>query len=361
MSSETYSPQEQAPSNVDELCRALSDAASDLDRSSRWPEKQMHWCAEAGVFRWFIPEQYGGWGWSEKQILDGYLMLSGSCLTTTFVLTQWSAACRRILASDNESLKQSLLPKLASGDVFATVGISHLSTSRQHLSQPVLRAIPQHGGNWILDGYSPWVTGAAAADVIVMGATQVDGRQILCAVPTDRHGVSPQPGQDLVALTASCTDQVELSQVEVLDEELLAGPVANVMQASGTGGTGGLQTSTLAIGLSKAAVNYLREQCEQRSELKPILEKLQSDVQELEHALYQLADGNSIISAADLRQRANSAALRTTQAALTAAKGSGFLAGSPIGRMAREALFFLVWSCPQPVANANLCELAQLA
>jgi hypothetical protein len=28
--------------------------------------------------------------------------------------------------------------------------------------------------------------------------------------------------------------------------------------------------------------------------------------------------------------------------------------------MAREALFFLVWSCPQPVMQANLCELAGL-
>ncbi|RMF36913.1 MAG: acyl-CoA dehydrogenase, partial [Planctomycetota bacterium] len=65
-------------------------------------------------------------------------------------------------------------------------------------------------------------------------------------------------------------------------------------------------------------------------------------------------------TAADLRQRANSLVLRSTQAALTAAKGAGFVATHPTGRWAREALFFLVWSCPQPVAAANLCELAQI-
>ena len=59
-----------------------------------------------------------------------------------------------------------------------------------------------------------------------------------------------------------------------------------------------------------------------------------------------------------IRQRANTLVLRATQAALAASKGAGFVAGHPAERMVREALFFLVWSCPQPVLNANLCELA---
>ena len=66
------------------------------------------------------------------------------------------------------------------------------------------------------------------------------------------------------------------------------------------------------------------------------------------------------MSAGELRQQANSLVLRSTQAALSAAKGAGFLASHPTGRWAREALFFLVWSCPQPVVAANMCELAQL-
>ncbi|MBW8885705.1 MAG: acyl-CoA dehydrogenase, partial [Planctomycetia bacterium] len=60
----------------------------------------------------------------------------------------------------------------------------------------------------------------------------------------------------------------------------------------------------------------------------------------------------------ELRTRANSLALRASQAALAAAKGAGYVVGHPAGRWCREALFFLVWSCPQPVLHANLCELA---
>jgi alkylation response protein AidB-like acyl-CoA dehydrogenase len=75
----------------------------------------------------------------------------------------------------------------------------------------------------------------------------------------------------------------------------------------------------------------------------------------------KLAAGSGGCSPDELRARANSLALRATQGALTAAKGSGYVLGHPAGRWCREALFFLVWSCPQPVVAAALCELAGLA
>ena len=41
-----------------------------------------------------------------------------------------------------------------------------------------------------------------------------------------------------------------------------------------------------------------------------------------------------------------------------AAKGAGFVRPHPAQRWARQALFFLVWSCPRPAAEALLEELA---
>ena len=62
-----------------------------------------------------------------------------------------------------------------------------------------------------------------------------------------------------------------------------------------------------------------------------------------------------------LRVWANSLVLRATQMGLVAAKGAGYAAGHPVGRWCREALFFLVWSCPQQVMAENLRELAGLS
>ncbi len=81
------------------------------------------------------------------------------------------------------------MPGLADGSHFATVGISHLTTSRRHLAKPVLAATEAAEG-FVLEGFSPWVTGAAHAETVVMGATLEDGRQILVALPTTLEGVS---------------------------------------------------------------------------------------------------------------------------------------------------------------------------
>jgi hypothetical protein len=55
-----------------------------------------------------------------------------------------------------------------------------------------------------------------------------------------------------------------------------------------------------------------------------------------------------------LRAQANTLALQATQAALIASKGTGFVHPHPAQRWARQALFFLVWSCPWPAASATL-------
>ena len=87
-----------------------------------------------------MPEAWGGQGWNAVDIVHGYLRLSAACLTTTFIITQLTGAARRIASSKNEALKQRLLPALVRGELFATLGVSHLTTSRRHLAKPVLRA-----------------------------------------------------------------------------------------------------------------------------------------------------------------------------------------------------------------------------
>jgi alkylation response protein AidB-like acyl-CoA dehydrogenase len=266
-------------------------------------------------------------------------------------------ACQRILAGDLEA-GQSWLPGLMDGRLMATVGISHLTTSRQHIA-PVLAATRGDGG-FHLTGYCPWVTGGRQAKLLVVGATLEDGRQILTAVESETAGVEPARHADLVALTASQTGRVEFHNAWVPDAHVLAGPVEQVMKQGVGGRTGGLQTSVLAAGLAATASSYLADEASRRSNLVVVADELSQQGATLRADLLAAAEGRLECSNEVLRIRANSLALRTTQAALTAAKGAGFSARHPVGRWCREALFFLVWSCPEPVLQANLCELAQI-
>jgi alkylation response protein AidB-like acyl-CoA dehydrogenase len=342
---------------LDELCAALARLAVEFDDRAAWPQEGLRLCGEFGVFRWFLPTAWQGFAWSTADVIRGYLRLSAACLTTTFIITQRTGACGRIAASDNEQMKSRWLPALADGSAMATVGISHLTTSRRHLAQPVMRARAVAGG-YLLDGYSPWVTGAVEADVVVVGAVLDDGNQILVALSTDLAGVEiPQPPR-LVGLTASCTGELRCHEVLVPQECLLAGPIENVMQHGTGAGTGGLQTSTLAIGLASAAIDFLEQQSLDRRDLADPAAELRREHTQLLGDLLALADGQSVCTNDQLRVRANSLVLRSTQAALAAAKGAGYVVGHAAGRWCREALFFLVWSCPQGVMAANLCELA---
>ena len=342
---------------LDRLCELLAADARRLDDREIWPAEALRLCGEYGVYRWFLPERWDGLAWSEADLVRGYLRLSAASLLVTFILTQRSGACSRILASDNLAVQERWLRALAAGSAFATVGISHLTTSRRHLGQPVLTA-RQDGPDFILDGYSPWVTGAPQADVIVLGATLADGRQILAAVETDLPGIATPEPPRLVGLSASLTGEVRLSGVRVPGGCLLAGPMENVMSAGKGAGTGGLQTSTLAVGLSTAAIDFLESQSLQRPDLAAPAAELRREARTLEGNLLALSAGEPVCTSEDLRTRANSLVLRATQSALGAAKGSGYVVGHPAGRWCREALFFLVWSCPQAVLSANLCELA---
>lgn len=341
------------------LCRDLAARAEQVDRAGRWPDEQLQVCREHEVFRWLLPAEFGGHGLADDELLTRYWQLSSACLTTAFILTQRHAAVRRIVDSDNTSSQRRWLPGLADGSLAATVGISQLSTSRRHLQRPVLEATKVSRG-WQLNGVSPWVTGGDTADCLVIGGTLDDGRQVLLAVERDAPGVVVEPAQALVALAASCTGPVRFESVVVSDEALLAGPTVNVMASGASGGTGGLQTSTLALGLATAAVDYLARESEQRLDLGVPTAALRAELQDCLADVLALARGEPACSSEELRTRANQLGLRTTHAALTAAKGAGFVVGHPAGRWCREALFFLVWSCPQPVASATLCQLAGL-
>lgn len=348
-----------------ELCQELAARADQTDASGEFPAEQIRLCGEAGVYEWFLAPEWGGQAWSDADIVRGYLELSKACLSTTFAITQRTGACRRIAGGGNDELKQRLLPGLATAASFATVGISHLTTSGRHLAEPMLAAEPVEGG-WRLSGRAPWVTGGVAADWLVLGASIVregraTGEEVLLAIPTGDDKLTVGDRFELVGVTASSTGPVMLDGVFVPENQLINGPAEKVMSIGRGGNTGGYETSTLALGLASAAIGYLGDEASRRDDLQPAWQRLAGDAAGLEEDLLAVAAGQPSCSNESLRTRANSLVLRATQAALSAAKGRGYVAGHPVGRWCREALFFMVWSCPAPVANANLCELAGIA
>lgn len=335
----------------------LTQYAESADAKPIWPEQSWQTVRDVGALEWCIPKQYGGQQLDAEGLLKGYEMLAGACLTSCFILSQRDAACRRLLASSNTRIADEFLPKLASGEQFATVGLSQLTTSRQH-GKPVFAA-RESGEEIIFHGTIPWVTGADHAKHIVVGATlENDNRQVLAWLPTNAPGVSIGEPMPLLALAGSLTTQIVCHEVRLPKELILAGPVEGVMKGAG-GGAGGLQTSCLALGLAGAAISYLGGEAKQRGNLASGYEKLHNQLMNLRREMYCLIHEEQTPERLNaLRAKSNTLVVQSAQAAMIAAKGSGFVFGHPAERWVRQAMFFLVWSCPWPAASATLDYLA---
>ncbi len=322
-----------------------------------WPHEQLQRIAQAGVYRWFVSEQHGGLGWDAGDVARGYIRLGSACMTSTFIVTQRVAALKRVATSGNAALVERRLPAMLDGSGPGTVGISHLTTSGRHLTKPLMSAVLD-GRGYRVNGIAPWVTGANGAAQLLLGAVLGDGREILFLVDVAAQGVSVEAGFDLVALSASHTGVVKCVDVVVDPEMIVAGPKESVLvnSAGKGGGAGGVQTSALALGLAKSAIEFIASEARKRSDLVPTHDALQDQLNFITGQALALATGQQD-RPGELRANANSLVMRATQAAMIAAKGAGFVKGHPVGRWCSEALFFLVWSCPQTVADANLCEL----
>lgn len=333
----------------------LAALSNDADRSADWPIDSWNVLRSVGAPRWIIPAEYGGSGWGAVDLLRGMEQIASCCLTTAFAFSQREAAIRHLLRGP-EHLRQRYLPKLASGEWFATVGLSQLTTSRQHLGGS-LRAAQLPSGEYELNGEIPWVTGADQAAAIVVGANLDDAKQLLAVIPADRLTGMIEPPASLAALTGSRTSLLRCHRLRLDSDCLLAGPMENVL---GKSGGGGLDTSCLAIGLASAAIDFIGRESRLRTDLVATFERFHAALLTNRERLHLLADSISDPNATlELRLDCTKLVLRATQASLMVAKGIGFVEPHPVQRWVRQATFFLVWSCPRPVAEGVLADLAR--
>ena len=121
--------------------QALAALADRADAEADFPSASWEVVRAAGVPAWGVPAEFGGAGLSASARLRGAEQPAGACLTTTFILSQREAAVRRVLTHARPEVQAALLPRLARDEIFLTVGLSQLTTSRQHQA-PALAAAP---------------------------------------------------------------------------------------------------------------------------------------------------------------------------------------------------------------------------
>jgi len=261
--------------------------------------------------------------------------IASSCVASAFVFSQYRGALERIAQwaphhPDISSLK--------SGHAFATLGISQLSTSHQHQA-PTLRAEQIQNG-WKLQGFSPWVTGAHHAQHFILGAHNTDAEHLLFWVPKEK--VQIDVPWHLTALNECDTAKVSIDAVVPTESLLHRTTTGNSTQ------TGSLRSAAMALGIVAQSLSIIAQQAQKRPALLQSQKNLQQKLQTYEQRLCHTTDRIGY------RFAVNQLALSSAQQALVATKGKGFLHSENASTLCQQALFFLVWSCPEAVQYQHL-------
>lgn len=346
-------------SQLDELTQKLDALGNQYDRSGDWPEKSVALIANAGAWTWNLPSEYGGDPVSHRDLLRIYEAISAGCVSTALISTQRDGAVELIAGSDNATLKKRYLPPLAKGDIYTTVGISQLTTSKRGAGKALMTATPD-GDGFRLTGMMPWATGAERANIIVTGAVLPDGKQILACVPTDRSGLTVDRPDKLFVLNHSRTSCVHCNNYRVNSDEVIRGPMERVLSIRTP--VKPLVTSACGIGAATALHGALLElPADARDPFREVVDPLIDRYKSVRDSLYaaadQVDDPEFETPSTQVRVKVNELLMRLAITTLTLSKGSAFLQSRPIQRHVREALFFLVWSATGQTQLETLTRL----
>jgi alkylation response protein AidB-like acyl-CoA dehydrogenase len=340
------------------LLNEMRQRATVYDQTGDWPAEDLEALAKIGAMKWAVPKQFGGDELSPMDLHLRYEEIASASLATALVLTQRDSAVGLIESGENEAMRNELLPRLAQNEMFATIGIAQLTTSHQR-GAPALIAKRVNGG-FQLNGLIPWSSGADRAKMVVAGAAVEDSSashsnqpQILFIVSTTWPGVTIAAPLPLVSLASSHTTSLTCEDVLIEDRFILRGPAPNVLACRKK--TVPLGQAFLAMGLCRAGIDLLQEHS---SDLGSETARLfDNEFETLRKSVLHFCDPNhpgDPTIAPQLRGACNELALRITHAAVAMYKGTALLQSHPAQRLAREALFLLVWSCPNPVIDCTV-------
>ncbi|WP_222264700.1 acyl-CoA dehydrogenase family protein [Modestobacter marinus] len=317
--------------------RALADdvlfpAAGAVETAGAVPADHLDALAAAGLYGLTGPADAGGLDADRATVAAVVEELAAGDLTTTFIWLQHLGVAG-MLGNGPAELRQTFLADLCAGRRRA--GIALQAAVRP--GPPAIRA-RREGEHLVLDGAVPWVTGWGHIDLLLVAAR--DGDQVcfvlVDAVAGPTLGVTPQR---MVAVEASATVELALTGHRVPAGRLLVVvPLADLV----AGDPAGLRLNgSLALGVVARCARLIGP--------SPLDGDLAAARARLDAA------GPEELPAA----RAHAAALAHRAAGLlVAVTGSrAVLAGAHAQRLAREALFLLVFGSRPAIRQALVAEL----
>jgi alkylation response protein AidB-like acyl-CoA dehydrogenase len=309
----------------------LFPAANATDAASLLPRTTLDLLAREGFYGLAGPREAGGQELDVAAFARIVEILAGGCLTTTFVWLQHQNPVRAVAASATPGLREEWLMPLCAGERRAGIALAG-----ERPGPPLLSA-RRDGGDLVLDGEAPWVSGWGLIDVLLVAAREGDRvvRALIDAVASPSIAAEPL---SLVAVNASGTVTLRFHGHRVPAERIVGDEALVVV----------LERDAARLRMNGSLALGVAGRCCWLFGPGPLDAELD--------ATRAALDAATTAELPAARAHAAELAMRSAAALAVAGGARSILAGQHAQRLVREATFLLVFGSRPPI-RASLLEL----
>jgi alkylation response protein AidB-like acyl-CoA dehydrogenase len=266
------------------------------DADEHFPVETMKKMGELGLLGIFIPEEYGGSGFSYFEYATALMELGKVCGGIGLSVAAHNSLCTgHIYYHGNEAQKKKYLPKLASGEFIGAWGLTEANTGSDAMRMQTTAV--KDGNDWIINGAKNWITHGLSGDIaviLVRTGELLDSNGITAfIIEKDMPGFSAVKIKDKLGVRASETAELIFDNVRVPQENVLGNIGDGFKQAMQILDGGRVSIASLSCGIARGAyessVKYAKER-----------EQFGNPIAQFQAIAFKLADMKTQVEAAEL-------------------------------------------------------------
>ncbi|MFM7472311.1 MAG: acyl-CoA dehydrogenase family protein [Crocinitomicaceae bacterium] len=236
------------------------------DDEESFPVETMKKMGDLGLLGIFIPEEYGGSGFSYFEYAIALMELGRVCGGVGLSVAAHNSLCTgHIYYHGSEDQKRKYLPKLASGEWIGAWGLTEPNTGSDAMRMKTTAV--KEGNEWVINGAKNWITHGLSGDVsvvLVRTGDLLDSNGITAfIIEKGTPGFSAVKIKEKLGVRASETAELIFDNVRVPEENVIGQVGMGFRQAMQILDGGRISIASLSCGVARgayeASVKYAKE------------------------------------------------------------------------------------------------------
>ena len=266
------------------------------DDEEYFPVETMKKLGELGLLGIFIPEKYGGSGFSYFEYATALIELGKVCGGIGLSVAAHNSLCvGHIYYHGSEEQKLKYLPKLVSGDWIGAWALTESNTGSDAMRMKTTAV--KDGTDWILNGTKNWITHGLSGDVLVVlvrTGELLDSNGITAfIVEKETPGFSAVKIKDKLGVRASETAELIFDNVRIPEENVICEVGTGFKQAMQVLDGGRISIASLSCGIARGAYEASLKYSKEREQFGQAIGQFQA-------IGFKLADMATEVRAAEL-------------------------------------------------------------